>query len=232
MPDHRQRWIDKATVQAAIVNAIPVTFTAIIAVLSILATNRNSSKQLLLVERQYLKDSINSSLEKELILKQINIANRNYFMDSITGFRQLEIAKIQLNQILIESKTKQNIYRIRLSKTILDIFESTPIQGLIYVKYLTLNERILLVNRLDSLLNSESNNPFLINNKQELDLWLKAQDDVRSMHNKQNLDFMVKENRIFELLITNVWDKVFKVWINLYFDSAAKESLKTKKTLE
>jgi hypothetical protein len=209
------KWYKKATVQQAIVNAIPVFVTAFIAAISLVTTCNNSNKQLELNMEQYHRDSLNSMLQFQLITKQNNIAARSYLFDSLVGDQQLQIAKAQLSIIIKESLTKQTANWIKLRSTILKIFDTTPKGGFELIKNFTLSQKHQLADTLDILLNSEINNPILIANKKCLGYWMNAV----TISNHLDYTYTCSDFDLFEKEIEGIINSIMKVDFELIFYS-------------
>ncbi len=121
-----QKWYEKATVQSAIVNAIPNIAIATIAILSIVVTCNYSKKQISQNQTQFnsqmIRDSLQSIQEDSVTKKQmaltklqLEVINKQYYNDSINKIRELLIANKEYylfkkqNQEL-DLVTKENIY--------------------------------------------------------------------------------------------------------------------------
>ena len=108
-----QKWYEKATVQAALVAIAPSIITAIIAIISIVLTYKAANTQIELNKDQYERDNINSALQLELVLKQIELANRSFLNDSVISLQQLNITRE--NYRLLESE--RNIKRLPIGES-------------------------------------------------------------------------------------------------------------------
>lgn len=211
-----QKWYQKATVQSAIVAAIPSLITAVIAILAIHYTQRAANSQFNLDKGQYTRDSINSVLQLELVKKQIELANKSFLNDSIITAKQLRIANENIQILNKEINIKKTADWGKLRNTMWEIMDltSSVYEGFLGLEKLPIDEKIKRSNRIWELLNSEINNPVLIENKRCLGYWRNAISKAK----------LLKDNNTYEILkfsdqISSLMNDIFIIWIELVLNS-------------
>ncbi|MBS1599519.1 MAG: hypothetical protein JST75_14935 [Bacteroidetes bacterium] len=113
-----QKWHEKATVQAALVNAIPAFFVALISIIALVSTCNYSNKQISQAQNNFNKqmdrDSVLASQQDSVTKKQLEL---NMQQDSLAA-RQVELAKFQF-----ELSNKQHVWDSISKKQELEILK-------------------------------------------------------------------------------------------------------------
>jgi len=209
-------WYKKATVQAALVSAITSTVIAIIAILSIYYTWVAANNQITLNKQQYIRDSIISNLQLQLLNKQIELANKSFRNDSIVNAQQLKIARenlaIQNNAVKVRNTASWG----KLRNTMEEIMEilSNGNQGILSLDELSMNEKIKMSNKIWNLLNSEIGNPVLIENQKCLGYWRNCIARTKSMVNPSIWSVIKFSDQAGYML-----KDIGVVWVDLVLDS-------------
>lgn len=126
MSDHK--WYQKATIQAAIVNAIPNIIVAFVAILAMVSMYNISNRQIeqneKLARERYKKDSLLVELQLRLAEKELELNKEQFFynrekskLDSIHADKSLTISNKQLkiaeiNEKLDELTEKSNLQKL------------------------------------------------------------------------------------------------------------------------
>ncbi len=207
-----QKWYQKVTVQAAIVAAIPSLVTAVIAIIAIYSTQRAANSQLALGKEQYKRDSINSVLQFELVQKQLELANKSFLSDSLISSKQLLIANENLRIINKEISIKMTANWGKLRNTMWKIMDltSSGVEGYLGLEKLSLDEKLKRANSIWELLNSEIENPVLIDNKRCLGYWRNAISKAKLLQNPDIYEILKYSDQISSLM-----KDVFVVWKEL-----------------
>lgn len=210
------KWYKKATVQAAIVAAIPSLVTAIIAISAIYFTWKAANKQLYLDKEQFARDSINSVLQLQLVQKQIELENKSYINDSIINSQQLLLAQENLKLIKEENRIKKTADWGRLRNTMWNLTDltSSGFEGYLGLENLSLKEKQKRSILIWELLNTEIGNPVLIENKRCLGYWRNAISKAKMLK-----DISLYDDIKFSDQISSLMHDIMIVWVELVLDS-------------
>ncbi|MBK7227395.1 MAG: hypothetical protein IPH97_00655 [Ignavibacteriales bacterium] len=211
-----QKWYEKATVQAALVAIAPSIITAIIAIISIVLTYKAANTQIELNKDQYERDSINSALQLELVLKQIELANRSFLNDSVISLQQLNITRENYRLLESERNIKRSADWGKLRNTMWAIFDLTTsgAHGFVALDSLSEKEKENRSNKILILLNSEIDNPVLIDNKKCLGYWRNAISKSKNLKDKA-----LANHFKFSEQVSSLMNDVIVVWAELVLDS-------------
>jgi len=124
-----QKWYNKATVQAAIVNALPSIITAAIAIFAIIYTWNAANRQLAFDKQQSKRDSVNTELQFQLLQKQLELTNKTFYTDSIINAQQIRIAEENLRMLSVDFKSKKTASWGKLRNTMWEIMDITTTSG-------------------------------------------------------------------------------------------------------
>jgi hypothetical protein len=212
-----RKWHQKATVQAAIVNGIPAMLTAVIAIFAIFYTCNAAKTQLAFDKQQAKRDSVNSELQFQLLLRQLELANKTFYSDSIINTQQLLIAEENLRILLVDVKNKNTANWGKLRNTmweIIDITTTSGREGYASFEKLSIEDKIKKANKIWSLLNAEIDNPVLISNNKCLGYWRNAISKAKFLTDSNSYSLTKFSDQISSLM-----SDVFFVWSDLVLHS-------------
>jgi len=209
-----QKWHQKATVQSAIVAGIPSLITAIIAIIAICLTYESAYRQFVLEKEQFVRDSTNSALQFKLVQKQIELSNKTFINDSITYSKQLLIANENLKIINNGNDIKETAYWARLRNTMWNLFDLLIINsknhGYMALDALSNSDKLKLSDSILKILNTEIDNPVLIENKKCFRHWSDAISISKDLGNPELYQLIPFSRQITAMMneIGFVWEKL------------------------